>query len=48
MGKLLIPCDGCLDHPSTREIANCITARYDNGISNRAKEGTTVVVPIRG
>lgn len=35
--------DLSLNHPQRREIANCISARTDRGISNRKSEGTGVV-----
>ena len=36
-------CDMTVNNPSTIDIANCITARYDSGISNLAQSGTGVV-----
>ena len=35
--------DGTINKPQRRETANCIKARYDNGISKRRKEGNLVV-----
>lgn len=37
------PVDLTLNKPRTIDKANCITARYDAGVSNRQKEGTGVV-----
>lgn len=31
-------------NPKIREIANCVSARTDRGISNRGQEGTTVLI----
>lgn len=35
--------DGTINEPQKREVANCIPARYDNGISKRRKAGNLVV-----
>ena len=35
--------DGTINNPGTREVANCIKARYDAGISNLRSEGNMVV-----
>ena len=35
--------DGTINNPSTREVANCIKARYDAGISNLRSDGNMVV-----
>ena len=35
--------DGTINNPGPREIANCIKARYDAGISNLRSEGNMVV-----
>ena len=35
--------DGTINKPQQREVANCIPARYDNGISKRRKAGNLVV-----
>ena len=37
--------DFSIKDPQRKEIANCITARYDAGISNRKSEGTCVCEP---
>ena len=37
------PVDLTLNKPRTINRANCITARYDAGVSNRQKEGTGAV-----
>ena len=37
--------DLTLNKPRAIDRANCITARYDAGVSNRQKEGTGVVEP---
>lgn len=34
--------DGTINKPQKREIANCITARYDCGISNQQQTGIVV------
>ncbi len=34
--------DGTINNPQQREVANCIPARYDNGISKRKKAGNLV------
>lgn len=36
-------CDKTINNPSIIDIANCITARYDSGISNLGSDGTAVV-----
>lgn len=36
-------CDKTVNNPSIIDIANCITARYDCGISNLGSDGTAVV-----
>lgn len=36
-------CDGTINEPKIKEISNCITARYDSGISKRKSVGTCVV-----
>lgn len=33
-------------NPKMIDIANCLTAREDNGVSNHAKEGTAVAIPV--
>lgn len=35
--------DGTVNEPNIKEIANCIKARYDNGISNLKSDGTLVI-----
>ena len=35
--------DGTINEPKQREIANCITARYDAGISNLRSDGNLIV-----
>lgn len=35
--------DGTINKPQQREVANCITARYDCGISNLRSDGNLVV-----
>lgn len=35
--------DGCINDPKSKEISNCIKARYDAGISNFKSDGTMVV-----
>jgi DNA (cytosine-5)-methyltransferase 1 len=35
--------DGTINNPNTREVANCIKARYDAGISNLRSDGNMVV-----
>lgn len=35
--------DGTINNPRQRDIANCIKARYDCGISNQSQDGTVVV-----
>ena len=39
----IIACDFSVNHPKSRDIANCIAARCDRGISNHRQEGTCVV-----
>ena len=39
----IICVDGTINKPQQREVANCITARYDCGISNLRSEGNLVV-----
>ena len=39
------PVDLTLNKPRVIDGANCITARYDAGVSNRQKEGTGVIEP---
>lgn len=34
--------DGTINKPQQREVANCITARYDCGISNLRSDGNLV------
>ena len=34
--------DGTINNPQSREISNCITARYDCGISNQQQVGIVV------
>lgn len=43
MGGYTICVDGTVNNPSRREVANCIKARYDCGISNLRSDGTLVV-----
>ena len=35
--------DGTIRNPQKREIANCIKARYDAGISNLQSDGNLVI-----
>ena len=35
--------DGTINNPRQRDVANCIKARYDCGISNQSSDGTLVV-----
>ena len=35
--------DGTINKPQQREVANCIKARYDCGISNLRSDGNLVV-----
>lgn len=42
--KVQIPIDMTINDPQIREIANCISARQDRGISNHKQEGTGVLV----
>lgn len=35
--------DGTINNPRKRDVANCIKARYDAGISNLSADGTVVV-----
>lgn len=35
--------DGTINNPRQRDVANCIKARYDCGISNQSQDGTVVV-----
>lgn len=37
--------DGSIKDPKVKEIANCITARYDSGIQNQKSMGNVVVEP---
>ena len=39
--------DGTINNPKEKEIANCITARYDCGVSNQQSTGNMVVEKIR-
>ena len=42
--KKQIPIDGTINHPRANlQVANCITARYDCGISNQRQLGTMVL-----
>ena len=34
--------DGTINNPRQRDVANCIKARYDCGISNQSSDGTMV------
>ena len=43
-----IPCDLTLNEPDFIDRANCITARYDCGISNYKQSGTGVLNKSRG
>lgn len=43
MSSLTIPIDKSKNHPRIIELANCITAREDRGISNRRGEGTAIM-----
>lgn len=38
-------CDGTVNTPKVKDIANCIKARYDAGISNQKSDGTMVIEP---
>lgn len=42
-GGTRICVDGTVNKPSRCEVANCIKARYDCGISNLRSDGTLVV-----
>ena len=44
-GKICV--DGTINNPRKKEIANCITARYDCGVSNQRSTGNMVVEKIR-
>lgn len=35
--------DGSINNPKIKSISNCITARQDRGISNRASEGNVII-----
>ena len=35
--------DGSINSPQLKEIANCLIARYDKGISKKRSEGTFIV-----
>lgn len=37
--------DGSIKNPQIKDVSNCITARYDSGIQNRASVGTVVIEP---
>lgn len=39
--------DGTINNPNEKEIANCITARYDCGVSNQQSIGNMVVEKIK-
>ena len=39
--------DGTINNPKEKEIANCIKARYDCGVSNQRSTGNMVVEKIR-
>lgn len=41
-------CDMSVNNPKAKEIANCITARYDCGVSNNKSVGVAVVERIGG
>lgn len=42
--KKQIPIDGIINHPRANlQVANCITAKYDCGISNQRQLGTMVL-----
>ena len=42
--KKQIPVDGTINHPRANlQVANCITARYDCGVSNQRQIGTMVL-----
>lgn len=41
------PCDSTIMDPETREISNCITARYDASIQNQKQIGMCVAEPIQ-
>lgn len=36
-------CDMSLKNPKIRDVANCIMARYDSGVTNNQAEGTAVI-----
>ena len=42
---VVMPIDKSYNNPKPIEIANCITAREDRGISNHQAEGTAVCIP---
>lgn len=41
------PCDSTIFDPETREISNCITARYDASIQNQKQIGMCVAEPVQ-
>lgn len=38
--------DGTINDPGVKEVANCIKARYDCGVTNYKSDGTMVVEPV--
>ncbi len=41
-------CDMSIKNAKTREIANCLMARYDSGVTNKQAEGTAIIERIGG
>ena len=41
-------CDLSINSPKITDKANCISARYDNGITTRKSEGTGVLLSQKG
>ena len=48
LNEELTTCDMSINDPKTKDIANCITARYDCGVSNHKSIGVAVVERIGG
>lgn len=44
----VVTCDMSINNPKVKDIANCITARYDCGVSNNKSVGVAVVERIGG
>ena len=48
LNEEIITCDMSINNPKAKDIANCITARYDCGVSNNRSIGVAVVERVGG